>query len=356
MKKALIFTLYGNINYGNKLQNIAVQKILEENGIDAYTVVMDNPNTSIKYKVKRCIKYMIPKYRDLIKKQKSREESFLKFDSLIKKIKIKDININEFDYIIVGSDQVWNPNDLLSQQIVSEVNRINGKKIISVAGSIAALDIEEKDIEKYAFHFNRINNLSVREENGKEIIKKITNRNDITVVLDPTMIIRTEEWLKMMNKPKQLDSFKGKKFILNYFLGTMSNDRKKEIEKIAIKNDCHIINILDPNDPFFTCGPSEFLYLEKHAFLINTDSFHSSVFAILFNKPFIVYNREDNANNMSSRLDTLINKLELKNRRYNEKEITKENMEYDYTSVYEKIEKERKIFNNFLEESLSNDE
>ena len=91
--------------------------------------------------------------------------------------------------------------------------------------------------------------------------------------------------------------------------GELSKERKDEIERIAKENDCEIINILDKNSPFYVCGPSEFLYLEKHAFLICTDSFHSSVFAILYNRPFVIFDREDKEENMGSRLDTLINKF-----------------------------------------------
>ena len=90
-----------------------------------------------------------------------------------------------------------------------------------------------------------------------------------------------------------------------------------EIRRVAKENNCEVINILDKDSVFYECGPSEFLYLEKHAFLICTDSFHSSVFAILYNRPFIVFDREEeNVGNMNSRLETLISKLELKNRKY----------------------------------------
>ena len=110
--------------------------------------------------------------------------------------------------------------------------------------------------------------------------------------------------------------------------------------RIAKENGCEVINVLDKNSPFYQTGPSEFLYLEKNAFLICTDSFHSSVFSILFNRPFIVFNREDINKSMNSRIDTLINKFELKNRQF-ENRITKENLHQDYTKAYEILEKER---------------
>ena len=110
---------------------------------------------------------------------------------------------------------------------------------------------------------------------------------------------------------------------------------------------------MDKNSPFYECGPSEFLYLEKHAFLICTDSFHSSVFGVIYNKPFIVFEREqENAVNLSSRLDTLISKLKLENRKYNGKNIVFYNMNHDYTEAYEllEIEKAKSIY--FLKKTL----
>ena len=95
------------------------------------------------------------------------------------------------------------------------------------------------------------------------------------------------------------------------------------------------------------------MWLEKNAFLICTDSFHSSVFAILYNIPFVVFDREDNLVKMNSRIETLINKLKIKNRIYNGKNITKENLEHDYTEAYRILEKERKKSITFWKKALN---
>ena len=200
----------------------------------------------------------------------------------------------------------------------------------------------------YEKGLNNFSYISVREDKGKEIAEKMTGRNDIEILIDPTMLLSKEEWMKIESKPKQL---KNKKYILNYFLGKVSNERKKEIKRIAKENECEIINILDKKDPFYVSGPSEFLYLERNAFLICTDSFHSCVFAILFNVPFVVFDREDNIVNMNSRLETLLKKFELENRKYTEKIIEKSKNNYDNNKVI--LEKERKKTFKFLNEALN---
>lgn len=162
------------------------------------------------------------------------------------------------------------------------------------------------------------------------------------------MLLTPEEWDKVSKKPEQLNF---DKYILCYFLGELSEHRKKEIARVAKENNCKIINILDKNDLFYETGPSEFLYLEKNAFLICTDSFHSSVFAILYNRPFVVFDREDSSVKMKSRLDTLLQKFKLVDRWY-KGEIKKEQLKTDYTKAYEILEKEREKSMNFLKRAL----
>lgn len=354
MKKALIYTLYGNINYGNKLQNIAVQKLFEKYNIETYTVVNESKNNIIN-QCKKIIKNYLPKYRNKLMREQKRLSYFKSFDNNISKIGSRKINVNDYDYIIVGSDQVWNPNDELSQKLVSEVNKIENKKIISIAASIAIDKIAEKDIEKYKKHFEKVNNISVREEKGRELIKELTKRNDVEVLLDPTMLIEEKIWNTFEKEPEAFKKFniKKNKYILTYFLGEQTEKRRKEIERIANEKECKIINLMDISDDFYINGPSEFLFLEKNAFLICTDSFHSAVFALLYNKPFIIYEREQNGiESMNSRIDTLISKFKLQNRKYNGEKITENNLKHDYSEAQKILKEERKKCDAFIKNAL----
>lgn len=163
------------------------------------------------------------------------------------------------------------------------------------------------------------------------------------------MLLTVEEWNKNLKKPKQLNT---NKYIVNYFLGDLSEERRKEIKRIAKENNCEIINLLDKNSPFYQSGPDEFLYLEKNAFLVCTDSFHSCVFAILFNRPFIVFDREDTKiKKMNSRLETLLKKFQLEDRWY-KGAIGKELLDVDYSKAYKILEEERKKGYDFLKTVL----
>lgn len=348
-----IITINDDNNYGNRLQNYAIQEVMCKQGIDVVTL-KNNPILNIKkYFLLRYIKFKIStsKINNL-----ERHCKFMEFNRNIKfsnKYVTPYSNLNNiYDYFITGSDQVWNPTfgrlrevDLLEFTIP--------EKRISFSASFGISSLPEQYNEKLKNALKDYKAISVREDAGKKIIEDVVGRKDVQVLVDPTMLLTAEEWDKVAKKPEQL---KTDKYILNYFLGELSEKRKAEIDRIAKENDCEVINILDKNSPFYCTGPSEFLYLEKHAFLVCTDSFHSSVFAILYNIPFIVFGREDNTVSMNSRIETLINKFNLKNREYNGKEITKENLNHDYTEAYEILNEERKKSMTFLINALDVEE
>ena len=341
MKKSALITINGNYNYGNKLQHYALQTYLGKLNVQTETIFYYTKNKNIE-KIKGFIKIFV----------KPRYFKFKKFDCLIKYSKMyiynaKFKNLVEYGYYIVGSDQVWNVNfPFFNKEYLLHSIKSNNK--ISYASSFGTEKLPSEYKKLFKDELLKFKCISVREDAGKKIVEELTGRKDVQVLVDPTMLLTAEEWDKVSKKPEQL---KTDKYILNYFLGDLSEERKEEINRIAKENDCEVINILDKDSPFYQTGPSEFLYLEKNAFLICTDSFHSSVFAILYNRPFIVFDREDSLVNMNSRIETLINKFNLKNRKFTGK-ITEENLKHDYTEAYKILEEERKKSNEFLKKAL----
>lgn len=348
MKKILIVTLYGNFNYGNKLQNYAVQEIFKEMNYETYTLTYPEKKNKLKSIIKRILG--IQTVND------KRINNFKRFDRFINKISQKNVRINELDFISLGSDQIWNPNDEMSNYFVHYINKIDNINKMSFSASIAVNEIPVIHKDDYLYHFRSMNSISIREDQGKIMIEELTGRNDIEVLLDPTMIMSTEKWENILSKPDKIHS--EEKYILNYFLGELDESRKEEIKKIADENNCRIIDILDPSDEYYTSGPDEFLWLEKNAFLICTDSFHSSVFAILYNKPFVVFNREEGQNGINktnSRLETLLKKFDLLNRYYNGK-MPEELFNVDYSEALVVLETERKKALSFISNALKDGE
>lgn len=350
MKQIGIVTINDNNNYGNRLQNYAVQEILTRMNNKVLTLKNDAySNTKNKYLLRK-IKNI--NYKGNYAKDRERSDNFKEFNKYINFSKKKitpytKIN-NKFDYFIAGSDQVWNPASRLRD--VDLLNFASDDKRISFAASFGISELPEKYNKRVKKELAKFKAISVREEAGKKIVEKLTNRHDVKVLVDPTMMLTSNDWDKVAKKPSQLK--KNEKYILNYFLGDLSEKRTIEIKKFAKENNCKIINILDKNSQFYECGPSEFLYLEKNAYLICTDSFHSCVFAVIYNKPFVVFNRKDNRVNMNSRIETLLNKFNLCNKKYTGK-LENTVTECNYKETYEILEKEKKQAYDFLEKALS---
>ena len=349
MKKVGIITINDNNNYGNRLQNYAVQEILKKLEVIPITI-KNEPATNTKDK------YLLRKLKSFFNngtysKIVDRRNCFENFNKNIT-FSIKKItpfsNLKEYDYVITGSDQVWNPN-FGRLRNVDLLEFVESSKRISFSASFGINNLPKQYGKILKNALKDYKAISVREDAGKEIIENVVGRKDVEVLVDPTMLLTSREWENVTKKPAQL---KADRYILNYFLGKLSDERKAEIDRIAKENNCQVINILDVNSPFYKTGPSEFLYLEKNAFLVCTDSFHSCVFATLFNKPFIIFNREDSHVSMNSRIETLIKKLKLKNREYNGKKITRENLNHNYIEAYKILEEERKKSIKFLKQAL----
>ena len=256
----------------------------------------------------------------------------------------------EYNQYITGSDQVWNPNFNRMSDI--DFLKFSPKeKRSSFSASFGISEIPEELKEYYKNNLLEMQNLSVREDRGKEIIEELTGRKDAEVLIDPTMMLIAEEWDKVSKKPRKLTT---DKYILNYFLGNLSEKRRKEIEKVATQNGCTIINLMDKNDQLYASGPSEFLYLVKNAFMICTDSYHGSIFSIIYNKPFVVFDREDNIVNMNSRLETLLSKFQLQERYSKDGKIPEELLQCDYTESYKILELEKEKTNEYIEKILNN--
>lgn len=347
-----VVTINDNRNLGNRLQNFAVQETIRK--LDSKSHIETILNTNRKERgetLKQRLKNLL---RDI--KYFERTKNFRIFNKNIRHSKRSydaannnDCLNEKYDYFLVGSDQVWNPNYgwLNSIDLLSFADQ---NKRIAFSASFGVSEIPEEYVENASKELKKFKAISVREERGREIVEDLTSRKDIEVLVDPTMLLSAEEWTKMAKKPKALRS--EKPILLKYFLGGLSIEKQEIINNVAKKNHWQIIDIFDKKSKFYSCGPSEFLWLERHAALVCTDSFHSSVFAIINEKPFVIFDREGNHAKMNSRLETLISKFNLKNRWFNGKEITKENLEVDYTEAKKILKKEQKKSLDFLKRAL----
>lgn len=353
MKKIGIITINDYNNYGNRLQCYAVQETLKklncvpENIFNTKINKKQYDTVKLKNKIKRILHYKYDKTRE------ERRKLFNNFNKNIKYSKYSIYNsksnkeINEkYDSFVVGSDQVWNPQ--FAAFDVDFLTFADKSKKNSFSASIGISELPDNEKNRFHDMLIEFNNISVREDKAKEIVCNLTKKNDVEVLVDPTMLLDAEEWGIVERKPKIL---KSKKYILNYFFGDISDNWKYEIERVAKENNCDIINILDSSSKYYATGPSEFLYLVKNSFLVCTNSFHSTVFSIIYDRPVVVFKRADEYASMNSRLDTLLSKFDMENREFNGK-ITNDLLKCDYSNAKKILEKEKEKSKKFLCKAL----
>lgn len=318
--KPAIITINDDGNYGNRLQNYALQEFLKILLCEVNTIWYDKKESYMLNKSmwgwKEIIKYIInrKKFRIYVNQYYLKEVikifNIRKFTK--KYINVKyDFNIKEYDYFIVGSDQVWNPyfwskeNDHANIRFLKFAPK---EKRIAYAASIAIPSIPKDKEQFFKDSLNEMKAISMREKAGAELVKKLTGR-DVPVVVDPTILLSKEEWQKIELVPEW---YHGEKYILTYFLG----NPYPIIENIAKKNNWKIYNLMDINNlDLYASRVEEFVYLIEHAKLVATDSFHACVFSILMNTPFLVVNRQQKGvADMTSRIDTLLELFGYQNR------------------------------------------
>ena len=371
MNKIAIVTLSGYFNYGNRLQNYALQETLEGLNFDVETIknnntkIISKPRGSLLSRIKGKSPVLIYKilknkfstyrHRDIIEK---RTEMFKEFT--IKYIKEIDCMILdkgiikhlpfEYDYFVTGSDQVWNPDYLLGTS-TNFLTFAPADKRISYAASFGISTIPSKWVADYKKCLSNMKHLSVREEAGAKIIKDLTGR-EAPVHIDPTLLLTKEKWLSIAkeanNKPKG-------SYLLTYFLGGVPEIYKKQIKRIVEENKLEIINLGDIKErETYMTGPSEFIDYINSCSVLYTDSFHGSVFSILLEKPFVVCDRKDtdNDSSMYSRINTLLDKFNLNSRRIENIKTDEEIFNIDYTHIPHILEKEREKAFNYLKEAL----
>lgn len=319
-----IITLHRAENYGSVLQTFALQKKLEDLGHEIQ--ILD-------YHPERYTN--IGKLRRLKKQSKKLENPILLlaakiliypsyirknivFNKFIKKYlnltqysfmtneEAKLLDIKDADAFCTGSDQVWNShwNEGVEKALYLDFAPKN-KLIFSYAASIGLSNLPENEIEITKNLLNKYEFISVRENTGIKILHDL-GRTDAIQCLDPTLLLAKEEWSRYAS-----NKYKRKKYILTY---NLHHDSEIDKYAIALSQEYGIPiwnisynwhDIIRKGHLCWCPSVESFLGLIKHAKFIVADSFHATVFSIIFERPFITITPEI----ASSRISSLLNML-----------------------------------------------
>lgn len=366
MKKVGIITYHRAYNYGSALQSYALNYFLRTYGFDVKTIDYSNENQRNLYElfeknnsvmsIARNIHTLL--YYGKLKEKKRKFDEFIKLEIPVteKKFMKKTDLINYdfgFDNYICGSDQIWNQNcaDFDSSYMLSFVK--DKTKCISYAPSIGVSSITDEQGNKFKEEISNFKSISIREEQGKNILEKYIDK-DIKVVLDPTFLIEENEWEKLSNKPK----IKGD-YIFAYFIGDVSGMRDFT-ESLRKKTKLPVVvvykNLRDfkyKTVKYYDAGPKEFLGLIKNAKYVCTNSFHSVVFSIIFKKKFWVFVEDQDKNLPQTRIHNITKKLGLENRILSKSKMDIDiDANIDYEEVNKKLNEEKQKSIKYLLDSM----
>jgi hypothetical protein len=362
MKKIGILTFHRAVNYGAVLQTWALFKRIKDAGPEV-SIIDYRPNSiELTYKPFSFIKlfenkspkaqvlYLLDhifKYRMIC----IRNQAFANFRN--ENLKIDGIDkIKDFDVLISGSDQVWNPNLTkgLDKFYYLNIPAKEGVKKISYGASSELAYFKELITNHKDFlvkNLNSFNAISVREPALSDVLSKYIKKN-IDVVLDPTLLLNAEDYEEIITMPLEKEPY-----VLVYQVVD-----KKETMRIArkISNERKLkIIFLNSRYRFYkrttnlkgSIGPSEFLSLFKNASYIVTTSFHGTIFSIIFKKNFYTV-----VGKHSSRQTNLLNQLNLSSRILTKITDLEKITHIDYLPVTKSLDQLRKESELFLMNNL----
>lgn len=336
--KIAIVTLVGNHNYGNVLQMYALQTTLQRLGHEVTIINRQANYPPLRLFFLRILSVIKCAYRIYIRRDKGCvicsplsgyyqtkvdyknikkfSDKYLKRSAAIRSNKALERHARKSKYecYIVGSDQVWR--ELYTTDITDSFLKFLPKDCTALKVAYAASFGQDTDfispehLDECIELAKRFDKISVREESGVTVMSEVFNL-PAKHVLDPTLLLDAESYKKLITENPHKQDTKG---LVTYILD--STTEKQE----AIRNFANRLNLLYTPIPYSleelqptlkVYSVYDWLYSIDNAQYVITDSFHGTVFCILFHKPFICIGNEGRG---TSRFTSLLKIFHLEDR------------------------------------------
>lgn len=282
-------------NYGGILQNYALQEVLRKMGHDPIT--LRTGKTTYIIWLKRIIKNIINKVKGknasfplipfIYEKRQSGIESFIR-----QHIKTTEklfwyspslIDKYQLEALCVGSDKSWASYFKHIEDMFFAFAR--GFDIIkfSYAPSFGTdkWEFNAEQTEKCRELVKSFTGVSVREHSGVKLCKDYLNA-DAKWLIDPTLLLSADDYSFLCENIKR----KKTDFILAYILN-YTDEKKKYIKKVSLSLNKEVVFIQAENKVRSTDTVEKWISLFRDAHFVITDSFHGTIFSLLFHKDFI---------------------------------------------------------------------
>lgn len=274
MLRVGVLTFHNANSMGAVSQAYALQEVLHKLGTEVHIINYAAPNMQLQVRQTQQFKEFTEKYLYLTVLYKRGEQ----------------IDSSQFDEIIVGSDQVWNP--LLTKYDGTYFLDFAGPDIVKVAyaASVGVNTFPEGSFreffQKYVPYFDII---SLRESVHVPLVMQYANC-PVLHTLDPTLLLSAEEYTSAFELQESDEEY--------IFLYQLGSDSKllDYANMIALQYNCKLIALAAYSDFYFVPGtqvvfnikPEQWMEYIKNAKLVLTDSYHGMIFSIIFRRPFYV--------------------------------------------------------------------
>lgn len=346
MKIGIVTYWKSTCNYGEQLQNYALQEYLRKLGHEPFLIRYDYEADTIygsrplpvrilrACNPKRLAGFFRSRRENRLRRQDSidhprRFEEFRQENLSVSRIygSIDDLRNDppEADLYITGSDQVWNT---FGGSLVEMKNRYNAffldfgsesVKRVSYAASWGRNVLPAEDEEYIEPLLARLDVVSVREESGIDVCRML-GRDDAVLAWDPVILHDAEVYRKLYQTTD--NDIPQEKYLLLYYLGTDGYSDKQAVFEWAASRDLKVIYVTDDwNDTYDRTFPTvtQWLELIDRAEYVVTNSYHCSLLALIFGKKFGAIRREGALSGMNTRMDTLFRVLGIEPRFVNDK-------------------------------------
>lgn len=358
IKKAGILTFHCVENYGAVLQCLALQEALKPY-FDSVEVIDYCPEYLLRdYKAINTysIKSRIMSLYSLLPflKKKAGFRCFVKKHlnlSCGRFSAVSDITDVDSNVLFVGSDQIWNSKitDGYDSAFFGKLPGYKNKKVVSYAASLGQYQLSENEKSEFFELLENVDSISVREDEGVELIASNTGKV-ASLVVDPTLLVDEAFWnkLKCKKKPKE-------EYVLIYNL-TGAPELFEIADMISKEKGIKIIEIngrrkglsKKAHKTIYSASPQDFIDLISNASYVVTDSFHGTAFSIIFKKNFTVIPHKTRG----GRMKTLLAALDLENRLFNTADEKILSDTVDYIAVDKKLSELREKSRAFIINSI----
>ena len=307
----IIVTVYNSHNSGSYLQAYSLYRVLSDQGHVVNFLKRDTKGSS--HAISQVVTKMV---RSFIKLQFVQAwNNFAKwfvYERVQKKLPIVEFKSDFYktaDYIILGSDTIWNFNSKYFSINASLYlgNIFKDKKVISYAASAANTQLVKfKTVVDQSGGFSNIKTILVRDTHTKKMVEDSCGRS-ASLVIDPTLLATPSIFLHLIKKNKG-----NKPYILLYYFGDLPKDLKQEVLNYSLNKSVSIVSM-----PVYRpwCNhsvintPQNMVSYFYNAESILTNTFHGTAFSLIYEKPFAVHdlgkNKVEELLNVYGELDRL---------------------------------------------------